>query len=99
MVFLKISGTGNEISAPVGELMRGGMRPRSFWLWHRRYLTCWLMRVQESARGLAQSKTLSRGMERWIVRQVLDCGGPPPLFVARKDQLSLRYHSGAIDDF
>jgi hypothetical protein len=32
--------------------------------------------AQQSARGLAQSKTLSRVMERGTFRQILDCGSP-----------------------
>jgi hypothetical protein len=37
----------------------------------------------KSARGLAHSKTLSRVEERQASRQVLECGGPPPLFSSR----------------
>jgi hypothetical protein len=40
--------------------------------------------TQKSARGLAQSKTLARGKECKEFRQVLECGGPPPLFMALK---------------
>ena len=36
--------------------------------------------TMKSARGLAHSKTLSRVNEHRNIRQVLGCGGPPPLF-------------------
>ncbi|HEY2082563.1 MAG TPA: hypothetical protein VGI88_07225, partial [Verrucomicrobiae bacterium] len=36
--------------------------------------------AKKSAGGLAQSKTLARVNGPQIFRQVLDCGGPPPLF-------------------
>jgi hypothetical protein len=38
----------------------------------------------ESARGLAQSGTLSRDREVVEFREVLDCGGLPPLLLVSK---------------
>jgi hypothetical protein len=39
-----------------------------------------IFRLSKSARGLAQSKTLARVTELRTFRQVLECGGPPPLW-------------------
>jgi hypothetical protein len=38
------------------------------------------LRILESARGLAHSRTLRARQAAPDFRQVLDCGGPPPLF-------------------
>src|ERR1017187_3202129 len=40
--------------------------------------------TRQSARGLAQSKTLARLYRRQITRSVLDCGSPLPLWLGRE---------------
>ncbi len=42
-----------------------------------------LQHVGKSGGGPPHSKTLSRVMKRKTLRQVLDCGGPPPLLATR----------------
>jgi hypothetical protein len=49
----------------------------------------------QSARGLAQSKTLTRGLDAaGRTRSVLECGGPPPLWEAGKGARSIRVTGG-----
>jgi hypothetical protein len=52
----------------------------------------------QSARGLAQSKTLRVVEECQGVRQVLECGGPPPLFPAAYQTVPMLTGTAIFED-